>query len=148
MSFNIVKNESDSESSEDETIVRCALCDLRKRMVELVALMDSRMGRNRKKTWKLTFGTRWPHVCFGKLGTGMVPVSLSYTTIVLGLTTRAVPFKSKVNLHTDEEWEKRRKAWVPPPLRVSQGTPLNSFHDGWFPLLGREGLLSNSLVQF
>jgi dihydroxy-acid dehydratase len=25
-------------------------------------------------------------------------------------------------LISDEEWEKRRKAWVPPPLRVSQGT--------------------------
>jgi len=35
----------------------------------------------------------------------------------------ARPDKRTIDLLiSDEEWEKRRKEWVPPPLRVSQGT--------------------------
>lgn len=35
----------------------------------------------------------------------------------------ARPDKRTIDLViSDEEWEKRRKEWVPPPLRVSQGT--------------------------
>ena len=49
------------------------------------------------------------------------PIALVKTGDPIRIDAR--PDKRTIDLViSDEEWEKRRQEWVPPPLRVTQGT--------------------------